>query len=275
MRLAEIRSFAFTLPEVTEQPHFQYTSLRVRGKIFATMPLAGGHLHLFVSEHDREVALTLGLKFLEKLLWGGKVVGVRVNLADARPPLVKELLRQAWEYRAPKALAPARPPTSVESRIATFVARYTPEIAGQLRDARARLQALFPRGCELVHDNYNALVFGFGPTKLTSGALVSIAGYPDQVTLFFLKGAELADPKGLLQGQGGRVRNIQLESPADIDTPAIRSLISQAVKPHRAEFAEAPPRTTIIKSVSAKQRPRRPPKPSATARRPRGVLAQG
>src|SRR5664279_2546591 len=83
---------------------------------------------------------------------------------------------------------------STEAEIATFLEKYSPEIAAQLRSARAKLQALFPRGCELVYDNYNALVFCFGPTDRASDAVLSIAGYPKWVTLFFAKGRMLQDP---------------------------------------------------------------------------------
>lgn len=47
---------------------------------------------------------------------------------------------------------------ATERRIAGFIDKYAPEIAAQLRDARQRLRAHFPRGVEMVFDNYNALV---------------------------------------------------------------------------------------------------------------------
>ena len=50
----------------------------------------------------REVALTLHPEFVEKLLWGGKVVGVRIRLSDANPEVVQQLIRQAWLAKAPK-----------------------------------------------------------------------------------------------------------------------------------------------------------------------------
>ncbi len=75
---------------------------------------------------------------------------------------------------------------TVKAELDSFVSKYTPEIAAQLRRVRAKLRALFPRGYELVYDNYNALVFGFSPTERASDALVSVAGYPKWVTLFFL-----------------------------------------------------------------------------------------
>ena len=48
MKLAQVRRFAMSLPDVTEEPHFNYTSFRVGGRIFATVPPEGEHLHVFV-----------------------------------------------------------------------------------------------------------------------------------------------------------------------------------------------------------------------------------
>ena len=72
-----------------------------------------------------------------------------------------------------------------ETQISELVAKYSPEVAAQLREARDRLRAHFPRGFELVFDNYNALVFAISPTGKTSEAFISVAGYPNWVTLFF------------------------------------------------------------------------------------------
>jgi hypothetical protein len=105
MPIAAVRLFALSLSEVAEQPHFHYTSFRVCGKIFVTVPPEGTHIHVFVPDQAREVALTLHPEFVEKLLWGGKVVGVRIRLSDANPEVVQQLIRQAWLAKAPKKLA--------------------------------------------------------------------------------------------------------------------------------------------------------------------------
>jgi len=102
-----VRRIAMSLPEVTEEPHFEYTSFRVKGKIFATAPPSGEHLHVFVPEEDREPVLVREPDVCEKLLWGGKVRGLRVWLGKAKKPLVTELLNKAWLHRAPKTLAAA------------------------------------------------------------------------------------------------------------------------------------------------------------------------
>jgi hypothetical protein len=104
MKLAAVRKIALALPEATEAPHHHFTSFRVSGKIFVTATPEDQHVHLFVSEQDREAALALYPDFVEKLFWGGKVVGVRVTLASASRSAVKSLVQQAWRNKAPKAL---------------------------------------------------------------------------------------------------------------------------------------------------------------------------
>ena len=158
-----------------------------------------------------------------------------------------------------------------EPQIASFLAKYSPTIEAKLKDARRRLRAFFPRGFELVFDNYNALVFGISPTERTSEAFISIAGYPKWVTLFFLNGTALNDPSGLLEGDGKQVRSIRLTNPSQINEPEVEALISQAVLPHQSALLGAPTLATIVKTVALQQRPRRPAASAASAvsRKPR------
>lgn len=139
-----------------------------------------------------------------------------------------------------------------------FLRRYDATIASQLRAARATLSRLVPRGYELVYDNYNALVFAYGPTTRTSNAIVSIAGYPRWVTLFFAQGDRLDDPTRVLQGDGKRIRSVRLQPPDVLTSPAVRALLEQALGVHARALADAPRLATIVKSVATKQRPRRP-----------------
>jgi hypothetical protein len=148
---------------------------------------------------------------------------------------------------------------SAESQIAEFLSRYSPGIAAELRAARASICKLIPKGYELVYDNYNALVFGFGPTLRASEAVVSIAGYPNWVTLFFLMGSSLHDPDHLLQGTGSKVRSIRLKPSTVLESKPVQLLLAQALAEHKAAFEAAPLLSTVVKSVSCKQRPRRAP----------------
>ena len=107
MKLADARRYALSLPEVKEAPHFQYSSFRVRDKIFVTIPPDEERLHIFVGDEMRDETLALHSKYLEKLSWGGRVVGLRVSLATAKPSVVKRLIRQAWSRKAPPTLRAA------------------------------------------------------------------------------------------------------------------------------------------------------------------------
>ena len=155
---------------------------------------------------------------------------------------------------------------STSADIEGFLAKYSADVAAQLQGARAHLATHFPQGFELVYDNYNALVFAFASSERASDAVVSVAGYPMWVTLFFLHGTSLPDPEGVLQGQGSQVRSVRLSPSSRLLEPAVQTLI-QAAKANNPGFASAPQLSTLIKSVSSKQRERKPasPKPARKA----------
>jgi hypothetical protein len=101
MTLADVRRMAMKLLGSTESPHHKYTSFRVRGRIYATAPLEGGSLHVFVDEIDRDRMTALAPGVYEKLGWGRKIVGLRVDLEAAMPEDVQALLRIAWQRKLP------------------------------------------------------------------------------------------------------------------------------------------------------------------------------
>lgn len=102
MKMETVRKYALSLGEVTEAPHHEYSSFRVRGKIFVTVPPKEDVIHVFVAEADREQALALYPEWAGKLLWGGKVRGLRITLALAAPTAVKALVGKAYDTQAGK-----------------------------------------------------------------------------------------------------------------------------------------------------------------------------
>lgn len=145
-----------------------------------------------------------------------------------------------------------------ELQLASFLAKYTPEVAAQAEAILNGMRKRYPFATQLVYDNYNALAIGFGPTERASDAIFSIALFPRWVNLFFLQGKGLPDPHALLQGTGNQVRSIRVTSPAMLDEPEVCALMEEAVARAAAPFDPRAKGKLVIKSVSAKQRPRRP-----------------
>ena len=146
---------------------------------------------------------------------------------------------------------------SAEKQLAGFLAKFTPAVAKQAKAAVSKMRKLLPGAIVLVYDNYNALAIGFCGTERTSEIICSIAVYPRWVSLFLVGGPRLHDPEKLLRGSGTVVRHIVLSDPSDLDKRAVRALLDQAVKLGVKIDASKRGRI-VIKSVSAKQRPRRP-----------------
>jgi hypothetical protein len=147
---------------------------------------------------------------------------------------------------------------SAEEQLSAFIAKYRPEIGAQAVAVLAIMRRRFPSALELVYDNYNALAIGFGPTEKASEAIFSIALYPQWVSLFFLQAKGLRDPGKVLRGSGKVVKHVVLESPGTLDDPTLKALMQEAVERARVPFSPAGAHRLIIKSVSARQRPRRP-----------------
>jgi hypothetical protein len=148
--------------------------------------------------------------------------------------------------------------SSPEKQLAGFIAKFTPEIASLIRAARKTMRERIPQAVELVYDNYNFFVIGYGPSEKASEAIFSLAAQAKGVSLCFLHGASLPDPNGLLRGSGNVVRNIRLETAATLDRGDVRALMKTALERAKSPIDPQGAHRLIIKSVSAKQRPRRP-----------------
>jgi hypothetical protein len=145
-----------------------------------------------------------------------------------------------------------------------FLAKFEPEVAARAHALLDRMRARIPGAQVLVYDNYNALAIGFGPSDKAGQAVLSLAVFPRWVTLCFLNGKGLPDPAGLLKGEGSRVRHVRLDPPERLDLPEVQALISEALARAEPPFDPQMEPRLIIKSVSAKQRPRRlAPAPAA------------
>jgi hypothetical protein len=144
-----------------------------------------------------------------------------------------------------------------ERQLSEFIEKFTPEMGKLIRAARAKMRGFMPHALELVYDNYNFFVIGYGPSEKAGEAIFSLAAQAKGLSLCFLQGAKLPDPHKLLRGSGNVVRSIRLESADALDDPKVRRLMDIALTRAKSPIPADGNHRLIIKSVSAKQRPRR------------------
>jgi hypothetical protein len=148
-------------------------------------------------------------------------------------------------------------PEDAERQLKSFIAKFEPAHQTLIRAVRKTLRGRFPTAFELVYDNYNFFVIGYGPTERPSDCIVSLVGGSNGVGLCFIHGAKLPDPRKILRGSGNQTRSIHLDSADVLARPEVESLIAAAIAQAKTPFQDDTRGKLIIRSVSAKQRPRR------------------
>ena len=151
----------------------------------------------------------------------------------------------------------ALPAPDAAKQLRAFISKFAPKDQRLIRAVRKALRRRFATANELVYDNYNFFVIGYSPTERPSDAIVSLAARANGVGLCFIHGAKLPDPKRLLLGSGNQTRFIRLESAAVLARPEVEALIAAAITRSKVPLPAGGRGKLIIRSESAKQRPRR------------------
>lgn len=144
-----------------------------------------------------------------------------------------------------------------EEQLQSFIDKFDPKHQALIRAVRKALRKRLPTANELVWDNYNFFVIGYSPTERPSDSFFSIAAAANGVGLAFYRGAELPDPHHMLLGSGSQNRFVRLESAKTLERPEIAALMSAAIAQGRAPLSASGGGKLIIRSISAKQKPRR------------------
>lgn len=156
-----------------------------------------------------------------------------------------------------------------EKQLRGLIAKFEPHHQKLIRAVRKALRERFPHSFELAYDNYNFFVLGYGPTDRPSDCIISMAAGANGVGLCFIHGAKLPDPNKILLGSGHQTRFIRVDAAADLARPEVEALIDAA-----EARGKTPPTSgrvqLVIRSVSAKQRPRRKAMKGQRSRRTRG-----
>jgi len=161
-------------------------------------------------------------------------------------------------------MSPAGKPASAlarhsdaEAQLESFIEKFDPGNQSLIRSIRRAMRKLLPTANELVYDNYNFFVIGYSPTERPSDTIVSIAAAANGVGLSFYRGATLADPHKILLGSGAQNRFIRLPSVDVLSRPEVLALIKAAATGANAALPASGKGKLIIRSITAKQRPRR------------------
>jgi len=148
----------------------------------------------------------------------------------------------------------ARPP-SPSAQFSAFMSRFPPEIVSLVKRCLPKLRRAFPGTNQIVYNYSHSVVVSFSMSERGYEAIVAVAIFPQGVRLYFDK--SLPDPKGLLEGSGGKVRSVTLKAATDLDRGDIHTLIQAAIKHAGVTFPRTRSNPMIIKSESKKRSPRK------------------
>jgi len=135
------------------------------------------------------------------------------------------------------------------------------------RDLALQLRALLLEEIapcyENIYDAYSAVAIGYGTSERLGDGIFHIAVYAKGANLGFNDGATLADPKGILEGSGNRIRHIKIRRPEDLERPELRAYIRRARKQALAEARKLgerhePPDGVVSTVKAIYQKKRRP-----------------
>jgi hypothetical protein len=118
-----------------------------------------------------------------------------------------------------------RPP---DPQLLDVLAGYDHAVAGLVLALRDILLQETPDAFERMYRNHpSAVWFGCGPKM--NDMFCYIAAARRHVNLGFCRGALLADPNRVLEGEGKTMRHIKFRSESDVERPFVRRYIRAAI----------------------------------------------
>jgi hypothetical protein len=151
---------------------------------------------------------------------------------------------------------------AVPAALRVFLKPYDKSVRDLALQLRALLLEEIAPCYENIYDAYSAVAIGYGPSEKLGDGIFHIAVYAKGANLGFNDGATLADPKGILEGSGNRIRHIKIRKPEDLKRPELRAYIRRARKQALAEARKLgePPKpkpngvVSTVKAIYPKKR---------------------
>lgn len=91
---------------------------------------------------------------------------------------------------------------------------------------RELILRLAPKAEQKIYTGWGVIDFQLGGKR----DLLSIGPQKKYVNLYFMKGVELPDPAGLLEGTGKMLRHVKIRAEKDLQNKALHALILKAAK---------------------------------------------
>ncbi len=108
-----------------------------------------------------------------------------------------------------------------------FLSTYPAEVQELALKARELVQEIVPDVQEQVYEAYKTI--GYGSKTKVDAMFCYIAPLKDRINLGFYRGVVLPDASGLLEGTGKLLRHVKVRSMDELEQPALRQLITDAV----------------------------------------------
>ncbi len=110
----------------------------------------------------------------------------------------------------------------------TFLKGYSPQVREIAVKAREAILSIMPDATEKVYPGWKVIQYATGADM--KSVFASISPQRERVNLGLAGGIGLADPDGLLEGDGKAIRHIKLTSPEAAGAPAVRELVRGALQ---------------------------------------------
>ncbi len=146
-----------------------------------------------------------------------------------------------------------------DAQLRAYIDRLDPAIGKLIRSVRAAVRKRLPTANELAYDYGSFVVIGYSPSDKGIDAIVALAARATGVFLYFSQGPQLPDPTKILRGAGKQTRFVQLEAASQLARPDVEALLSATLDQAKLPLPAGGKGSLIIKSDSAKKRPRRSP----------------
>jgi hypothetical protein len=146
---------------------------------------------------------------------------------------------------------------AAEAELRRLVTRFAPAHRRLIGAVRRWLRQRLPTAHEVVYEYTDFLVISHSPSEHGYEGVFATRASADGVKFYFNQAKGLPDPEKLLQGSGSQARWIHLEGASTLARPAVASLIAEAIARNRVPFARTGRGPVILRSASAKRRPRR------------------